>query len=115
MPQCFGPGVSEMATMHVQIRGRVQGVGFRWFTRVAARRLQLAGWVMNCNDGSVEVAAEGSEEKLAALRGALSKGPDGAVVSELVDLAPLGAESLEFPFAVHKSATGRPLHEQARS
>lgn len=103
-----------MAKLHVQVRGRVQGVGFRWFTRVAARRLQLAGWVMNRSDGSVEVAADGPEEKLAALRTALAKGPDGAVVSEVVDLDPTGAEPLEFPFAVNKSAGRKRFHEQAQ-
>lgn len=92
-----------MPAVHLQINGRVQGVGFRWFTRVAARRLNLAGWVMNRPDGSVEVAAEGPEEKLAAFRNALAKGPDGAVVSGIVDLDPLGDEPLEFPFSVNKT------------
>ena len=45
--------------LHVVVRGRVQGVGFRWFVREAARALGLAGWVRNRPDGSVEVAAEG--------------------------------------------------------
>lgn len=91
-----------MARLHVLISGRVQGVGFRWFTRVAARRLQLAGWVANRADGSVEVAAEGSDDRLSEFRAALSRGPDGADVTGLSDLEPLGAEPLEFPFKVDK-------------
>ena len=103
-----------MAAMHVQVRGRVQGVGFRWFTRVAGRRLQLSGWVMNRGDGSVEVAAEGPDEKLVAFRSALAKGPEGAVVEDVIDLEPLDNASLDFPFAVRKSATRTPFREQAQ-
>ena len=53
------------------MRGRVQGVGFRWFVREAARRLDVAGWVRNRPDGSVEVEAEGTEAAIQSLRGAL--------------------------------------------
>lgn len=90
-----------MPTAHFQVMGRVQGVGFRWFVRVAARRLQLAGWVMNRRDGSVEVAAEGPQEKLDQLRRQLERGPDGALVEEVTDLEPLAVEH-EFPFAMRK-------------
>ena len=91
-----------MPRLHVLISGRVQGVGFRWFTRVAARRLQLAGWVVNRADGSVEVAAEGPEDKLSEFRAALSRGPDGADVIGLADLDELEGTPLEFPFKVEK-------------
>ena len=47
------------------------------------RRLQLAGWVRNLPDGTVEVAASGREDKLQELRVLLRKGPDGAIVSEM--------------------------------
>ena len=93
------------------ITGKVQGVGFRWFTRVSARKLQLAGWVVNRPDGSVEVAAEGPEEKLSALRAALSRGPDGASVESILDVDPLGSEPLEFPFRVDKSGRRSALSE----
>lgn len=90
-----------MADVHLQVSGKVQGVGFRWFVRVAGRRLQLAGWVRNMSDGTVEIAASGSEEKLDELRRVLRKGPDGAVVTEVTDLDLVG-EVLEFPFAMRK-------------
>lgn len=90
-----------MPAAHFKVVGRVQGVGFRWFTRVVARRLQLAGWVRNLPDGSVEVAASGREEKLEELRRLLEKGPDGAVVSGVIDLEPV-VEELDFPFAARR-------------
>ena len=44
--------------------GRVQGVGFRYYTNYAAQQLGLTGWVRNCYDGSVEAQAQGSESAL---------------------------------------------------
>jgi acylphosphatase len=62
------------------VRGRVQGVGFRWFVDHEARQLSLAGWVRNNFDGTVEVLAIGSEQQLAALKARLEKGPRAARV-----------------------------------
>jgi acylphosphatase len=84
--------------MRFVIRGRVQGVGFRWFVRVQARRLSLAGWVANRPDGTVEVAAAGDQENLDELRRQVTRGPDGADVTSLAELEPPG--DLEFPFSV---------------
>lgn len=86
--------------MRLLVRGRVQGIGFRWFVRVQARRLQLAGWVANRPDGTVELAASGAQEKLDELKRALSRGPDGAEVTSLDELAPM--DDLEFPFSVRR-------------
>ena len=69
--------------LHVVVRGRVQGVGFRWFVRERARRLGLAGWVRNLGDGAVEVLAHGPPEPLDRLRQDLLTGPSGAKVSGL--------------------------------
>jgi acylphosphatase len=56
------------------VRGRVQGVGFRWFVEREARTLSISGWVRNNADGTVEVLAMGSGEQLSALRGRLEAG-----------------------------------------
>jgi acylphosphatase len=65
------------------VRGRVQGVGFRWFVDYEARQLGLAGWVRNNMDGTVEVLAMGSEEQQSALRSKLQRGPRAARVDEV--------------------------------
>jgi len=86
--------------MGLRVRGRVQGVGFRWFVRVSARRLGLSGWVANAPDGSVEIAASGDQAKLDELRRAVGRGPDGAHV-EAIDVLP-PVENLEYPFSVKR-------------
>jgi acylphosphatase len=57
------------------IRGRVQGVGFRYFVERAAAELNLTGYTRNLDDGRVEVYAAGSPAKLAELSQRLWKGP----------------------------------------
>jgi len=63
-----------------RVRGRVQGVGFRYFVERAARQLNLTGWVRNRDDGDVEVYAAGSSTQLAELAAMLWKGPRWAEV-----------------------------------
>jgi acylphosphatase len=65
------------------VRGRVQGVGYRWFVDHEARQLGLAGWVRNNFDGTVEVLAMGSDQQQAALRSRLRQGPRAARVDEV--------------------------------
>ncbi|POR00971.1 hypothetical protein AU468_08860 [Alkalispirochaeta sphaeroplastigenens] len=65
------------------LRGRVQGVGFRYSTHRVAVRHGLTGWVMNNPDGSVQVYAEGSPEALKELEDFLSQGPPSGVVTSL--------------------------------
>ena len=65
------------------LRGRVQGVGFRWFVEREAHMLGIAGWVRNKSDGSVEVLAMGSPEQLAGLRSRLREGPRAARVDDV--------------------------------
>lgn len=62
------------------MRGRVQGVGFRYFTQRLAAELGLGGYVRNLDDGRVEVYAVGPEEKLSELAGRLYRGPRWAEV-----------------------------------
>ena len=70
-----------------RIRGRVQGVGFRWWTRSLADRLGLEGGVRNCEDGTVEVQVRGLADRIAEFRSALTEGPPGARV-EVVEEIP---------------------------
>jgi len=65
------------------VRGRVQGVGFRWFVESEARLLGVAGWVRNNSDGAVEVYAQGTREQLSTLYGRLQKGPRAARVDQV--------------------------------
>lgn len=65
------------------LAGRVQGVGFRYFTRQAAERLGVAGWVRNLPNGDVEVRAAGSAAALEAFRRQLRQGPPGSRVDSL--------------------------------
>jgi acylphosphatase len=67
----------------IRIMGRVQGVGFRWFTERAAERLGVRGHVRNLRDGSVEVLAQATSEALAAFRAELSDGPRAARVDDI--------------------------------
>lgn len=62
------------------MRGRVQGVGFRYFVEHSAKTLGIRGWVRNDDDGSVEVYAIGTEAQLSELAGHLWKGPRWAEV-----------------------------------
>ncbi|HET9073789.1 MAG TPA: acylphosphatase, partial [Solirubrobacteraceae bacterium] len=63
------------------VSGRVQGVGFREFTRARARDLGLQGWVRNEEDGTIRLHAEGEAEALEALTALLAVGPPGARVA----------------------------------
>jgi len=65
------------------VRGRVQGVGFRWFVEYEAHMLQIAGWVRNNPDGTVEVLAQGTREQLAGLHSRLREGPRAARVDHV--------------------------------
>jgi len=62
------------------VRGRVQGVGFRYFAQSAAAELGLTGYARNLDDGRVEVYAVGTAAKLAELAGLLHRGPRWADV-----------------------------------
>jgi len=90
----------QVVELHVRVTGTVQGVGFRWFVRERARRLGLAGWVRNMEDGSLEVAASGDEQQVEMLRVELQRGPSGARVKELEDLEGPMPEPLQAPFEI---------------
>lgn len=87
--------------LHAVVTGRVQGVGFRWFVRERATRLDLAGWVRNLADGTVELEAEGDADAIELLKGELARGPEGASVASIDELAAGGA-ALERPFKIER-------------
>lgn len=68
---------------HLTVRGRVQGVGFRWFTLDTAEALGLTGWVSNRKDGSVEAEAQGTEEALDEFERRLRTGNPAARVDSI--------------------------------
>lgn len=68
---------------HYLVRGRVQGVGFRFFTQRAATVEGLHGWVRNCADGSVEAQVEGEAEAILRFERQLRHGPTAARVDDV--------------------------------
>jgi acylphosphatase len=78
-----------MMRLHVIVRGVVQGVGFRFFTRDLAHRYRLGGFVRNMPDGTVEVEVQGEEGALSAFIEDLEIGPRSSHVK--------GIESREIP------------------
>jgi len=71
--------------LHFLVRGRVQGVGFRWFVHREASELNLRGWVRNTEEGDVEIVASGSADDLDELRTSLRKGPRGSRVDRVIE------------------------------
>jgi acylphosphatase len=67
------------------VSGRVQGVGFRYFTQAAAEKLRIGGFVRNLRDGRVEVFAVGTPQQHRELRALLERGPHFSSVSEVVE------------------------------
>jgi acylphosphatase len=76
--------------------GRVQGVGFRYFTQDRARREGLSGIVRNLPDGRVEAVAEGDQESLERFEAALRRGPSHARVEsvEIDSVPPFGSDGV---------------------
>jgi acylphosphatase len=72
-----------MRTVRIRIRGRVQGVGYRYWTERTAGDLRLSGWVRNRSDGSVEAVFSGSEADVEAMIARCQHGPRSAVVASV--------------------------------
>jgi acylphosphatase len=81
-----------MGTYRYLVRGRVQGVGYRYFALKRAEQLRLSGFVRNMPDGSVEVIAEGPDPLLSEFERSLNEGPSFARVEavERLELEPRG-------------------------
>jgi acylphosphatase len=67
--------VPNLIARRYLIRGRVQGVGFRYFAQRAATELEVRGYARNLDDGTVEVYAVGTSEQIGELAGRLWQGP----------------------------------------
>jgi acylphosphatase len=87
--------------IHYMVRGRVQGVGFRWYVHREAAEIGLRGWVRNTTDGCVEIVAHGTPEQIAELKAAVKKGSRGSRVDAVIEheLAELEAAALG-PFEI---------------
>lgn len=83
-----------MRRIRAIVSGRVQGVSYRAATAREARRLGVVGWVRNCDDGSVELEAEGADDGIAALVAWCKHGPPAARVTGVAvdELAPAGTD-----------------------
>lgn len=89
-----------MAIRHYVVIGRVQGVGFRNYTRKKARELLVKGWVRNLSNGHVEALAEAEEETLNRFEVFLRRGPELAEVRELKMDQPEVAEVFQNEFEI---------------
>lgn len=81
----------ELVRRAFRVVGRVQGVGFRFWTQRRAAELGLGGWVRNEADGSVVVHVCGAAEGVAALEESLGRGPIAARVDRVEMVEPMGA------------------------
>jgi acylphosphatase len=70
---------------HFLVKGRVQGVGFRWFVHREAAEIGLRGWVRNTDNGDVEVLAAGEPDQLKDLIKALGQGSRGSRVDQVIE------------------------------
>ncbi len=75
--------MSQRTAKRWLIKGRVQGVGFRFFVQNKAMTLGVTGWARNLDDGRVEVYAVGAPDRLSDLAAALHKGPRMADVRSI--------------------------------
>jgi len=93
------------ATRHVFVRGRVQGVAFRWYARERAQELGLAGWVRNRRDGRVEAWLQGEAAAVEAMLVWLRRGPPAARVEGLeVRGVPAAAAAADGAFEIRPSS-----------
>ena len=72
-----------MKTIQIRVHGRVQGVGFRYYTQRHAGDYSIKGWVRNSDDGCVEILAQGNGDNIANFLQIVEKGPVYARVDHL--------------------------------
>lgn len=73
----------DQSKKHIRISGRVQGVGFRHFTRQNAKNLNIKGWVKNLSDGDVEAVLVGEKKNVGQMIERIKEGPRMARVDNL--------------------------------
>jgi acylphosphatase len=96
------PAQNELARVHVWVRGRVQGVGFRAFVAYTARQLNLHGWVRNVGYDTVEALAEGSQVDVLQFVQAMKTGPRSSYIDD--SRVEQETHTGEFPdFEIHAS------------
>jgi acylphosphatase len=85
------------------VSGRVQGVGFRYFTQAAAEKLRIGGFVRNLRDGRVEVFAVGTPQQHQELRAMLERGPHFSSVTEVLEEPATPDRQYEGEFFINSS------------
>lgn len=73
----------SLKTVHILISGRVQGVGFRYFTESLADKYPVNGYVKNTPDNRVEVLCQGEEDDIEQFIAELKKGPAFSVITDV--------------------------------
>jgi acylphosphatase len=86
------------------VSGMVQGVGYRLFTRAAAEKLHVSGFVRNLSDGRVEVFAMGAPQQHAELRTILERGPRFSSISSVNEEAATPDPRYEGGFVINPNA-----------
>ncbi len=94
--------VSDPVQKHLKIYGRVQGVGFRYFTTKKAEETGVRGWVKNMPDGTVEVFISGSKQSVERMKKLLHSGPIAAHVTSIDELAIEGQSEAFYDFSVRR-------------
>ncbi|WP_430882927.1 acylphosphatase [Fusibacter sp. JL216-2] len=90
-----------MKTYHIAVKGRVQGVGYRYFTFQKAQSLGVKGWVRNLADGRVEIMVSGQEDVLEIFVEALKAGPAFARVDAVSVLEePKDLDNMQSAFVI---------------
>jgi acylphosphatase len=72
-----------MIQLHIIVSGKVQGVGYRYFSQMKAVQYEVTGWAKNLSDGSVEIVAVGNNDQLDAFIEDLRRGNPFSVIEDI--------------------------------
>lgn len=98
---CDTGAMAETVVRHYVVKGRVQGVGFRWYVHREAAEIGLRRWVKNTDAGHVELVAAGDAHQIEELGAALKKGSRGSRVDAVIEHALEDAEGEKLgPFEI---------------